>query len=100
MAKHQKRKAKKKVKQDTAVITLPKRDGVTLLDEEERELFSPYIIGQAPCLRCRQMVHVHNDDAIQGNPVWDRFVNHVMLGAQTLCTGSEEYLQKQEDPKD
>lgn len=100
MAKHQRRKAKKKAKQNTAEITLPKRDDVTLLDKEERELFSPYIIGQALCLRCHQMVHVHNDDGAPGDPAWDRFVNHVMPGAQTLCTGSEEYLQKQKDPKD
>ncbi len=102
MAKHKKRNwkarnKKRQVKLTALEVVHPNREGLTLFTKDERSRLSPYIVGQTFCLRCRQMTRVHNDDGLQGNPMWDMFVHHYLPGQNILCAGSNEYLHRQKD---
>ncbi len=91
MAKHKRRKVRPNLKLALpSRVALSKREGFILLNEDARKLFSNLVIGMAKCPICNYMMHVQNDNGLQGDPRLDYFVNHHTPQAKILCVGSEK----------
>lgn len=94
MAKHQKRKQRKKEKPEVVEKNISERGWLLPLSSEDRKSFSHLVIGKAKCNECNELIHVQNDSGLEGAPNWDYFVNHFQVNSKSFCFGSEKRLQQ------